>query len=149
MIKKKNWDDTCTFSSEWNHNPFAEGGNELWLKVLFDKSFLHVAWNLISFSINYMNCFQAILKQNCTFCSSLVNYLISWFLSFFLLGEKRGKKEKKHLCLAFDHILRSSSVGAVCSGVAMAQLPSLYFKSFFALSCLREEDIVTPLKASE
>lgn len=94
--------------------------------------------------MNYMNCFQAILKQNCTFCSSFGNYLSSG------AGKKKQKNEKRP-SMAFDHILRSSSVGAVCSGVAMAQFAISLLLSHiaFALSCLREEDVVTPSKASE
>lgn len=86
-----------------------------------------------------MNCFQAILKQNCTFCSSFGNYLSSG------AGKKKQKRMKR------GPLWLSSSVGAVCSGVAMAQFAISLLLSHiaFALSCLREEDVVTPLKASE
>lgn len=74
-----------------------------------------------------------------------------WKLSFFWGRKKKPEKNEKRPSMAFDHILRSSSVGAVCSGVAMAQFAISLLLSHiaFALSCLREEDVVTPLKASE
>ena len=110
------------------------------------KEAMQCGWVLLIILICYIN----ILKQNCTFCSSFVNYLISCFFFSYFWGTRGKKEKKKGLSLAFDHILRSSVQCSLLRCVDGPVAISLLLSHIaFTLRCLSEEDVVMQLKASK